>query len=322
MTVVGLFSGPGGWAEGLRPLGLPEVGLDVDSDACRTRHAAGHATIRADVARYPPDPFTGAVGLLASPPCQVWSSAGTRAAHRDLEHLFAAVERCRDGWVPDDHPWEDDSNRLMLEPLRWVATLHPPWVALEQVEDGLPLFRHMADVLRSWGYAADALRLHAEEFGLGQSRVRAVLLARLGGVLRYPVPTHRRWRRGEPPEGPECEPGLFGPGVLPWRSMADVLGWHGEVDRRADYVDGESTVAPRPSSWPAPTVTGTALRGQWVLRAPGEEDRRLTLAEATLLQGFRADYPWHGVEKSRFRQVGNAVPPPLAEAVARALVAP
>lgn len=52
--VVELFGGPGGWAEALRrrwpALHHIEVGLEWNRDACRTRRAAGHRTIRADVA--------------------------------------------------------------------------------------------------------------------------------------------------------------------------------------------------------------------------------------------------------------------------------
>jgi DNA (cytosine-5)-methyltransferase 1 len=46
---------------------------------------------------------------------------------------------------------------------------------------------------------------------------------------------------------------------------------------------------------------------------------RLTVEEALVLQGFRPDYPLHGPRTARFRQVGNAVPPPVARAVVEAL---
>ena len=48
--------------------------------------------------------------------------------------------------------------------------------------------------------------------------------------------------------------------------------------------------------------------------------RRLTVAECAVLQGFPADWPWQGTQADRYRQVGNAVPPALAEAVGRALM--
>jgi DNA (cytosine-5)-methyltransferase 1 len=41
----------------------------------------------------------------------------------------------------------------------------------------------------------------------------------------------------------------------------------------------------------------------------------VTPAEAGVLQGFPADYPWAGGATAAYRQVGNAFPPPVAKAV-------
>lgn len=45
--------------------------------------------------------------------------------------------------------------------------------------------------------------------------------------------------------------------------------------------------------------------------------RRMTVTEAKLIQGFPRDYKMTGAISSQYRQIGNAVPPPLSEAVAR-----
>jgi DNA (cytosine-5)-methyltransferase 1 len=49
---------------------------------------------------------------------------------------------------------------------------------------------------------------------------------------------------------------------------------------------------------------------------------RLSVPEASILQGFRSDYPWQGSRTAQFTQVGNAVPPPMARACVWALIEP
>ena len=47
--------------------------------------------------------------------------------------------------------------------------------------------------------------------------------------------------------------------------------------------------------------------------------RRITVDEATLIQGFPKDFPWQGGNSQVFKQIGNSVPPPLAFAVAKSV---
>jgi DNA (cytosine-5)-methyltransferase 1 len=47
----------------------------------------------------------------------------------------------------------------------------------------------------------------------------------------------------------------------------------------------------------------------------GASAARVTVKQAAILQGFRPDYPWQGTRRQQFRQIGNAVPPPLVRRV-------
>jgi hypothetical protein len=47
----------------------------------------------------------------------------------------------------------------------------------------------------------------------------------------------------------------------------------------------------------------------------------MTSKELGQIQGFPATYQWQGTEKEKIIQIGNAVPPPLAERIGRTILA-
>lgn len=196
--ILDLFAGPGGWSEGLRSLGLCDFGIEWDDAACATRYAAGHATWQADVEQVDAGVFSnaGVAGLIASPPCQDFSLAGKRAGI------------------------EGESGRLVWEPMRFIEALRPRWVAMEQVPSALQVWKAYRSELAALGYSAWCGVLNAADYGVPQTRERAILLASLDRPAVPPGPTHAK----------EPEPsGLFGGGRERWVSMADALGWPRDV---------------------------------------------------------------------------------------------
>ncbi|UPK75691.1 DNA cytosine methyltransferase [Nocardioidaceae bacterium SCSIO 66511] len=217
-TVVDLFAGPGGWDEGMRLAGCTSVtGIDVDEAACATARAAGHARVCADVAATDPCEYAGVYGLVASPPCQAWSPAGLRRGEDDRTNCHTLADRMADG---DDSTawtaWADPRSALVCQPIRWIRELRPAVVGLEEVPPVRGLWEHFARILSGWGYTTWVGVINAADYGVPQTRKRAILLARSDRLVLPPEPTHSR-------DGDDGD--LFGGARMPWVSMAAALGW-------------------------------------------------------------------------------------------------
>lgn len=290
--IVDLFSGPRGWSEGLRALGLADIGLELDTAACHTAQAAGHQTIQCDVAQYPARPFVNRIcGLIASPPCQAWSRAGKGLGLVDQPLVHQAVHDLAHGRDTRSQlraACKDERSILAAEPMRWLYDLRPEWVCMEEVPDVLRLWQQYAGVLRGWGYSVWCGILNAADYGVPQTRRRAIVIASRIRKVTAPAPTHAQ----EPAHD------LFGECLTPWVSMAEALGWTAGVtvntrgDRRTPGGNEFSADSPaqalvkstrtwalrngnqpraaiRGTDEPAPTMAfgNNSARVEWVLRS-------------------------------------------------------
>lgn len=342
--ILDAFSGIDGWGEGARQLGLDSIGIELNPDAARSGTLAGHRVVRADVTDYPAEPFIGRVeGFVAGPPCQAFSRAGTRAGIEDAAFLHRAALTV--GAHPAsyaeliEHDWIDWRASLVLEPLRFVHAIEPEWIALEQVTDVLPLWETYAIVLRGWGYATWTGVLNTADYGVPQTRTRAILMAsRRQAIVQPPEPTH----------APTDETTTLFSELAPYITMAEALGW-GLIDApSATVVATSGAGGPRPLDGGAgarDAILRAQNEGRWVFSRPataicadyrvfspthhanresGEGSRndgsvQIEPHEALILQGFPPDYPLVGNRTSQFQQVGNAWCPAAAAAVIRQL---
>ncbi len=154
----------------------------------------------------------------------------------------------------------DARSLLAAEPMRYLHALNtvgqPEWVAMEEVPDVLPLWRQYAAILRTWGFSVWAGILNAADYGVPQTRRRAILLASRTHTAEPPPPTHAKVAEPE---------SLFGPGRAPWVTMAQALGW-GATDRPVPTVCAGGGPGGGPEPFPSgarKTLEGARDRGTW-----------------------------------------------------------
>lgn len=160
----------------------------------------------------------------------------------------------------------DQRSLLAAKPMRYLYALNtagePEWVAMEEVPDVLPLWRQYAVILRHWGFSAWSGILNAADFGVPQTRRRAILLASRTCTAQPPAPTHARF--AEPTT-------LFGPGRKQWVSMAEALGW-GATDRPVPTMCAGGGPGGGPEPFPSGSRKALANardRGTWKSRPRG-----------------------------------------------------
>jgi DNA (cytosine-5)-methyltransferase 1 len=267
----------------------------------------------------------GDVSLLAGgPPCQSWSSAGHQLGFDDPRgRLFDDFVRIAK---------ELDARWLLIENVRGLLTARGP--------DGKPgsaldlIRRHL---LKS-GFQTSVALLNAADFGVPQRRVRLFVVGfQSGDAPPFPIPTHSK------------EPGLTG--EAPWVTLGQALAKVSKLGpdeifkptgklakELADICPGSGVKSPGKSERTRPnghwgykqgafvadpeqsarTVTANAQQ-DWV-RDETHGLRRLAPRECAAIQGFPKSWRFEGSVPAQYRLIGNAVPPPLAEAIGRSLL--
>ncbi len=302
-SVLELCAGGGGQALGLERAGFVHAALlDHDAHACGTLRANRPAwDVRtADVRAVDEGDFRGVDLLAAGVPCPPFSVAGAQRGPDDPRDLFPAA-------------------------LAWVAATRPRAVLFENVPGfASPRFETyragVLSALRREGLEVAFRILHARDFRCAQVRPRFVLVG-----LRPEAIGRFEWPSGEPErvtvaEALEDLMGARGwPGVGPWKARARDVGptlvggskKHGGADL------GPSRAKAR---WRELGVDGSGLADE----APGPQDPpehmpRLTVRMAARLQGFPDTWRFIGGKTSAYRQIGNAFPPTVAEAVGNSI---
>ncbi len=285
---VDLFCGVGGAGLGLKRAGLrPILGIDKYLRAVEIYREAVGPALQADVRRLDPaQTIQEEVFLIwSSPPCPPWSLG---RKYRGLPMGF-----------------DTEDGRLLLEPIRWIEVLRPTWAVIENVGT-LPAeaIETLSEGLAGLGYKVRNLLLNARDW-VPQSRDHVFIVA---GPDSIPNPT-------PPPIAPRFADIRDGTGALPVEPRT-IRHW---VKRKfaVPIVDANGVL---------PTVSTRGYHHRWTC-AVYEGDGRYrfpTFLEAARAQGFPDDHPIHRLaaetSTAAWRLLGDAVPVPLAQAIAEAIL--
>ncbi len=209
--------------------------------------------------------------------------------------------------------------------LRIIKAKKPKYLLAENVKGLLSLengrvIEMIVDDFRKSGYRVKHEVLNAADYGVPQTRLRVFILGTRKDIKReigFPLPTHSKSGNGSPAK------------LKPWVTIGKALADIPEPEDAPDIPNhtyskykllfngylGHRRVNPER---PAPTVTarGDLKGGVVVLHHPGNH-RRMSARELAATQSFPKDFVFCGPRSSVYRQVANAVPPLLAEAIAK-----
>ena len=357
--VIELFAGAGGSALGLERAGFSHLAcIEDDPDACETLRAAGLPCVEGDV-RDPDlyeSEWVGCDLLWSSFPCQCWSSAGKREGAKDERNMWPATVDAVDRLEPQWFAAENVKGLLQHRGGCQGSCLGPEecprayfdLVILAQLRERFPVVQYRVLNASSFGVPQHRRRVfivagprpiqwpeptHRKPSGQGDLFGSSLLPwatvgEALGDFRRAEIPTTRVIGGGTNPRSP---------GEAHLRTYRDLTDepcttiTAEQIGNAGPWVES-GKMRPGLLNRPSPTVSAV---GECKGSGPGGHPekmqrasdalflatgrRRLTIEECATLQDFPADHPFKGTKGSRYKQVGNAVPPKLSEVVGLAI---
>jgi DNA (cytosine-5)-methyltransferase 1 len=321
--IVSLFSGAGGLDLGFQRSRFPiSFAVDISTAAIQThrRNFKSTISVAADLEHLGPEGVLAyldgilepgdSIGVIGGPPCQGFSRANTGSAANDPR------------------------NRLPLLYLQVVEALQGKYqVEFVLFENVLGIrdakhsvtFRGILSKFREIGLTPDVDEYSALDYGVAQTRNRVIIsgfrdetVARNFKPKKIPA-TDLTVRAAI---GSLPEPAFFARGLDKSAIPHHENHWTMRpVSKRFSRPGGANRAGRsfRRLEWdrPSPTIA----YGHREIHVHPDGRRRLSIYEAMLLQGFPSDFVLEGTLSSQVEQVSNAVPPPLAKALATAIIA-
>ena len=300
MKVVSLFSGAGGLDYGFCMAGHEVIWAnDLYEDAVKTyRKNIGNHIICEDISGINTKDIPDCDIVIGGFPCQGFSVANMK------RHV------------------DDERNALYKQLIRVVAEKKPKFFLAENVKGLMSLGK--GEVLKmiikdfeNLGYCVKYKLLNAADYGVPQTRQRVFIVGVRDDIkwkYEFPAPTNDKNEAN---------------GLAKWVSVSEALKDIPDPDLENNLPNhtyskyklningyiGHRLLDP---TKPAPTVTARGdNKGGVVIHPHPNGQRRMSCRELATVQSFPLNYEFAGNNSSVYRQIGNAVPPLLAYAVAK-----
>jgi DNA (cytosine-5)-methyltransferase 1 len=298
LTVSSLFSGAGGMDIGFRDAGFDVVWAnDYDKDACETHRLwSGSDVICADVADLDPKGMPDSDVITGGFPCQGFSMAGPRKIDDSRNALYKHFVRC----VEEKHP-----KAFVAENVKGILT----------IGDGAIIKAIIAD-FSDKGYSLSCELLNASDYLVPQDRYRVIIVGirkDIDAVFSFPEKYARVVTMSDAIGGmPAPDPDDICSAPYSSRYMSR--------NRRRNWNQPSFTIPAMAKQAPLhPSSPEMSFVSKDLWRFGSGETRRLSWVEAAAIQTFPAGMQFSGDLTSKYKQIGNAVPPKLAEIIARRL---
>ncbi|MDR2104717.1 MAG: DNA cytosine methyltransferase [Deferribacteraceae bacterium] len=300
MNVVSLFSGAGGLDLGFKMAGHNIIWAnDLCRDSVETyRINLGNHIVCGDICTINEKDVPDCDIIIGGFPCQGFSIANMKRNS------------------------EDERNQLYKQLIRIINAKQPKFFLAENVKGifslakGTVLKMILGD-FENIGYRVQTKILNAADYGVPQLRQRLFIVGIRNNIdhsFVYPLPTHSANGVNNLPQWISVGETLS---TLPDPKESNNILNHdySKYKLRFNGYIGHRMIDPLK---PAPTVTarGDSKGGVVVLHHPNNK-RRMSCRELALVQSFPINYAFCGTRSSIYRQIGNAVPPLLAYAIAK-----
>jgi len=342
MKVVDLFAGVGGLSHGFLMENFEIVfAIEFDKDIALANQYNHSNTVvyniditQADIqALY--KKYSDIDVIIGGPPCQGFSQKGKRLSLNDernflFKHFIKFVEKFRPKY-------------FLLENVPNIITTSNGFFKDEIV-----------NAFNDIGYSIDYNILNASEFSVPQNRKRAFFLGKLGkDKLKLPKPNPNHLKisikdaiydlpfitSGEGQEISNYDKKYFSKYQKTLRNKSKILYNHKATNHSKIALERLSLIPKNGgrNSLPKEHLTKSVFSGTWTrLKEDGIAatittrfdtpssglfthpvlNRCLTVREAARIQSFPDSFRFYGNKTSQMKQVGNAVPPLLAKAIA------